>query len=268
MNIGITVDNLGNIEEAKKAGFEYIVLPGTFLFVASEKEIQGLRKKLQSVNVASKTINRYCPQDIKMAGDGYSPDKAREYAKVLSAKCAETGCESVGIGSPLSRRIDGNISFVEALKQISEFVSITADEFRKYHIVTCIEPLSFQFCNLINSLKEAEEIINSIDADDVKMIADLYNIALDGLTDNNTADFINDIYHVHVSDDEGSVWKRSWLKPEKKGIYENEIRHLISNGYKGDITLEIDVPFDFEKASESAKMLKDIVTMKGGRPCI
>ena len=52
----------------------------------------------------------------------------------------------------------------------------TADAFGKYEITVCLEPLAPCYCNFVNTLEEAAEIVKEIGWKEIRLIADYYNL--------------------------------------------------------------------------------------------
>lgn len=255
MEFGITVNTIADIYKAKAANFRYVVLGGTLLSSLDRVGLNDLRNALFFSGMECRTINRYCREELKMAGDGYSHQKAKEYAKELAAKCAFLGCTSVGIGSPKSRVVTPE-EVPHALNDFAEFVFVTTDVFSKYNITVCVEPLSQKYCRLVNTMEEGEFIINRQPRPGAKLIADFYNLELDGNNGLDLSKWLPHLFHIHVSDDNGSIFGRSYLKQEKKAIHIKRLKNLISSGYCGDVTLEIDTPVDIEQAAQSLAILQ------------
>ena len=118
-----------------------------------------------------------------------------------------------------------------------------------------LEPLGRCFCNFINDLSEAEEIIVRVGAKNLGMVVDFYNMEQNGDADQDLGKYLSVILHAHISDDAGDPYKRDFMRPEKKEIHQNRVRRFYEAGYAGRISVEIDEPVIREKASSSLAML-------------
>lgn len=256
MRVGCSLLDQEEIEIASRIGFDYVEFMGKYLVSLSDLEYKKVLKKIQDRNLSVIGINGYCPPEIKIAGPGFDSKKIREYAKKCAQRTGDIGTRFVGIGSPKSRELTEGYSRLEAIKQCEEFLQITAEEFAPYNITICLEALSPCYCNFINSFQEVVMIINEIDQENIRAVVDFYNMEYMGEADMNLKPWIKLVEHVHISDDEGSPNKRSFLKIGKKEIHQKRLSQLYDCGYKGAISLEVDVKLDYDRAVESLRIIK------------
>ena len=66
--------------------------------------------------------------------------------------------------------------------------------FAPYGITVCVEPLGRCFCNFINDLSEAEEIIVRVGAKNLGMVVDFYNMEQNGDADQDLGKYLSVIY--------------------------------------------------------------------------
>ena len=144
------------------------------------------------------------------------------------------------------------------MKQLKDFLKITAEAMGRYGITVCLEALAPCYCNFVNYAAEAVEITREIGWETVKVVPDYYNMEYTGEADFDMQGWIPDISHVHISDDAGSPSKRYFLRKEKFRIHEQRLHSLVLNGYKGAVTLEVDIPINLKEAERSLKLLKCI----------
>lgn len=254
--IGCSITGIGDIQNAFQAGFNYVEVRGRDLVEYTEAEFKKLVKETIRYNMPVLGVNAYCSPKLQMVGASYNKDIIRSHAQICASRTAELGTKYIGIGSPNSRNITKNYSRKRAESQFIEFLSLTAEEFNQYGIWICVEPLAPCYCNFINTIQEAVEIVNSLSIDNIGIVADLYNMEKTN-EPLNTLDYcINYIKHAHLSDDEGSPGKRFFLKPEKRVVHQNKIRSLYEKGYKGNLTLEIDCKIQLDKAKETLEIIR------------
>ncbi len=254
MKIGCSVLNEKELEIAADTGYDYVEFKGRFLAGLSEKEVDRISRILGSYNLLSYGINAYCGPELQMSGELYDPEKTRSYAMDMANKVSKLGTKIVGVGSPFSRRISPGDDRGSALLQMQEFLEITARCFEPYGITVCLEPLAPVFCDLVNDTVEAGEMIDKINScHNLGIVIDYYSMELSGEDKKDISPFFDRIKHVHMSDDLGDIFKRSYLLPEKRHLHRERIFFLKEIGYKGNVTLEMDMPADKEKAAESLR---------------
>lgn len=124
-------------------------------------------------------------------------------------------------------------------------------------IRVCVEALGTCYCNFINRTEEAFRLAEETGMENVGVVLDFYNMEHMNEADRSLTDLDpGKIFHAHISDDDGSPRRRSFLQPGKAEIHIRRIRGLIQTGYTGGITLETDLPLDKERAGRSLDILR------------
>jgi len=244
--------------DVSRAGFDYVEFPCRSICEMDEDDFIELCKIVDKTGVPVMGMNIYCPPEIIIAGPGYDPNKTRHYARKASERANALGVHVIGIGSPRARTIPEGYDRNLAKTQLIEFIRISANEFVNFDIILALEALAPCFCNFINSLTEVYEIVKEINIPNIKIVADFYNMEHFGEADNDIRMFLDQIYHVHISDDDGSPSLRSYLKSDKYSIHKKRLCQLIESGYKGALTIETDVPFDIIRANDNLSFIKSI----------
>lgn len=239
------------------AGLDYAELSGRNVCAMESGEFLRLKHVIGDTGLPCRGFNAYCPQEVRIAGPGYSPQTAREYAMRSLSRAEELGVQVVGIGSPMSRNLPEGFDRALAMRQAAEFFAITAEVFAANGIIVCVEALGPCYCNFINRLSEAQAIVRTADLDNLKLVADFYNMEHSGEADIPLEPYLPDIAHVHISDDAGSPRERWFLKPEKREQHITRLQKLFKAGYHGNVTLEIDLPANPGEAAQSIRVLRD-----------
>ncbi len=244
-----------DMETAKEIGFDYAEFMGKYLVSLCDREFEKLRDEAERLQLPVLGINGYCPPEIKIAGIGFDPEAVRSYAQKCAQKAGMLGARFVGIGSPNSRNLPRGFSRVEAMRQLKEFLKITAEEFAPCGITVCLEPLAPCYCNFINFLPEAAAVIEDLNQENIRVVADFYNMEYVREADLNLKPWINTIAHIHTSDDDGAPNQRAFLNPDKEVIHRRRIRELYAAGYQGAVSLELDMRLDRERAARSLEIM-------------
>lgn len=243
-------------EQVCKAGFDYIELAGKAVASLSESSFYELCTRISTSSIPCLAFNAYCSPEIVIAGPGFNHEKAREYAHNLAFRAYRLGVKVVNIGSPKSRILPPDFSIETANAQIRQFYSDTADEFAVYGIKVAVESLGYCFCNFVNKLSEAIDIVKDVSKDNLLLVLDFYNIQQNGEADVNISTAVPYICHVHDSDDAGSPWNRSYFNEGRSNIHIHQMKQLKDMGYDGTISVEVDVPFEPNAAQKSMNLIK------------
>lgn len=258
MKIGCTLINMEDIDRAIFSGVDYIEFLGKMVMSLEESCYEKLKHKIQSQKIPVWGMNAYCSSELTIAGPNFSEKNVREYAKKMAFRAAGLGVKVIGIGSPASRNIPDIMNREDATKQLERFLEITSEEFEQYGIIICLEALASCYCNFINWTEEALRVIEKMQNSNIRLVLDLYNMEIMNETNINLERLIPFLAHVHISDDDGGIYRRSYLKKEKAEIHKERIRRLRVAGYDGTISVEIDVPIIPEKLKETIKIIREI----------
>ena len=247
----------GEAAAAAACGFDYVELSGKAIVAMNEREFSGLLSELDRAGIRCAGVNAYCPAEIVIAGEGFDEKTAAAYARRLVPRLKRVGAGIAGIGSPFSRILPEGFSRELAWRQAVAFYRVTGEEMLDAGIRVCVEALGTCYCNFINRTEEAFQLAEETGMENVGVVLDFYNMehmneADNPLTGLNAAK----IFHAHISDDDGSPRRRSFLRPVKAEDHIRRIRNLIRTGYVGGITLEIDLPLDRERAGGSLDILR------------
>lgn len=259
--IGIGLVNIDQAFLAGDIGYDYIELFGKKLMSFSEREFEDALSTIREAGLPVLGINAYCSSELIIAGPGFDRQRASEYAAILAKRAALLGTRYIGIGSPMSRTLPLCYPREKAILELRDFLMVTSEQFRKYDIVVCLEALADCYCNFINYTAEAYEIIKSLDSEYIKLVLDTYNMEMMGETVESVFPMLDEVVHLHISDDDGDPHKRSFLRPDKEKTHRSRIEALIKNGYQGNITLEIDIPVDKERAEETLSILNSSLNL-------
>lgn len=240
-----------------QAGFDYVELSCKVITTMESNSFLKLCHTLQSLSLPALFLNCYCPAEIIIAGPGFDGNLVRKYAESVAERAVQLGVKGVGIGSPKSRILPNGFSRSTAVRQIREFLTITADVLDAKGVSVALEPLGTCYCNFINSIAEAMDVLSTNLSSPVFLQPDFYNMEHVGEADMDLQPVFPQISHVHISDDrDRDPTQRSYLKPEKAHLHTRRIQRLHQLGYDRTLTLEIDVAFDPELGAESLSIMK------------
>lgn len=256
MQVGCGLVSVHDIRLARETGFDYAEFMGKYLVSVSDREFLNIIDTIAKYELRCKGLNGYCPKQVVIAGPGFDLGVVRRYAKTVANRAKELDVLTVGIGSPYSRMLPDGFDKKLARKQLKDFLKATAEELGRYGITVCLEALAPCYCNFINTTEEAVEITREIGWSSIRTVLDFYNMEYSGEADCDVKPWMNEVAHVHISDDAGSPFKRDFLKEEKSRIHRHRLKKLFQAGYNGLVSVEVDVPVDIGKSGRSLKIIR------------
>lgn len=259
MRIGCSLLTAQDMEAAVLSGFDYVELMGKYLVGLQEEAFTALCRQQERMAVPVLGLNGYCPEQIQMIGPGFHLKQAGEYARACAERAGKLGVKFVGIGSPASRQLPEDLTYDAAVRQLRQFLCVTAEAFAECDITVCLEALAGCYCNFVNTVREASDIVESLKLPNLALVVDFYNMEHMGEADMDLQAYSGHIVHAHISDDDGAPWRRSYLKQEKSIVHRQRIRRLLATGYQGAVSLEIDCRIDRKRAVQSARIMRNAV---------
>ena len=189
------------IPAVKAMGYDYVELPAVAVLPESpEDDFKPVRKELLAHDIRPETWNILLPRHIKVTGPDADIYRVQRYLRTSFARIASVGGEIIVFGSGGARSVPEGFPMETARKQMLEFLIHCQEVAAEHDITVVIEPLSKKESNIINTVKEALEFADALNAPNVRVLADLYHMNEEGepLSSITTAGL--QLAHVHTAD--------------------------------------------------------------------
>jgi sugar phosphate isomerase/epimerase len=184
--------------------------------------------------------------------------RTQEYIEALIHFCADIGGKLLLHGSPHQRTVKEGWNFLQSWDYAKETFRACLETARKRNVTYCIEPLTKENTNFINTVNEALRLVKEIRHPNFKMMFDCRSASAQEKSITEALIRALDsmmLRHVHVNDASG----------RGPGFGETQftpiLKTLVKNGYKGYISVEV---FEFDPdpqtiASRSIGYLRGIL---------
>lgn len=188
--------------------------------------------------------------------------KSIDYLNRLIDFCGDLNGKYMIFGSPSQRSTVQGMTVEQAVDNFVDGLAQVADHASERGVKILVEPLSSDQTNVVNTLKEAVQIVQKIDHPAIKTMFDYHNTADEMMAlDELVRKYIDYIYHVHVQEMDGTYLGTGDAADELVEIFQV----LKEEGYDRWISLEV---FDFSPggrkiARESMETLQQIEAKLG-----
>ncbi len=167
--------------------------------------------------------------------DNSKRQKAIDHIKRLLELSATLGGGCLIFGSPKARNAVAPVTEAEAKKYFIESMQELEPFAKAASSIICLEALDRSQSNIINTISDTKEIIDTINSKHISSMFDFHNTvdetdSWEGLIRKH----INIISHVHINRMDGS-----WPVDEELHLYKPAIQELKKLNYQGWISLEI-----------------------------
>ena len=182
--IGITAA-LDRATELRAAGADYIVPPvADFLMPdRSEAEFAVQRERAAEAPLPVLGCNSFL-RDPRLRSTGPDADHAAvlSFAETAFRRLAAAGGRFIGFGSNTSRRIPGDWPKARADEQFVALLRQMGPPAARHGITVAVEQLRTAECNYLNRLAEVVAVVAAADHPNIRVLADLYHMAVMGDT--------------------------------------------------------------------------------------
>ena len=236
------------MEIIKNLGYDYAELGLAPLWEMAKEQREELKEFLAKIGLPCPLANCALPGGYSLV-DGL-PDRLEQYANEAFAIAKEFGVSLLTIGSGSGRQFAEGQSRENALENYITAMKLLKEIADKNGITIAVEPLNKQECDLIYTMAEGKMVA---DASGVGITADLYHMYLEG--DRATTFNQSTPDHVHVC-----CRNRTVPQPSDREYIQQCLTALKRTGYGGALSVEAQVPEDFEAGAKVAlDMIKDIL---------
>ncbi len=221
--------------ELAALGYDYLEWPlSRSAGVYDDEQYADLRQLAARLSVRPEAWNVMLPARIIVVGPEADLDAMRDYVAVAFARVAELHGAVVVFGSGGSRRVPDGFARDEALAQFVDACRIAGETAARHGITIAIEPLNRGETNLVNSVAEGAEVVRRVAHPAVRLLSDLYHVAVEHEPFTDTKDAGSLLAHVHVAAPDRSI--------PRPGHGDQELRDyfgaLRAAGYDGRVSIE------------------------------
>ena len=250
MQLGCCVP-IEKYELAAALGYDYAELPAWEVQLLEPRQLEALLERMEKTRLPVPRLNAYCGGVPAIVGEGVNDESTRAYARSLMKKAAALGVATIGIGAPSARVLPSGFDPHEADRQCERFLRITAEEAAPYHITLLLESIHSGACSYINRLSQAADMVRRVNLPQVRLMADLYHMDVQGEPFALLAPYAQDIRHVHVST-AGEGLARGLYGAKDAAACAEAFRAIQSIGYDGTVSIEPDASALSEESMKTA----------------
>lgn len=239
------------------AGYDFAELDIPEIASLSFADLKILQQKIKNgipVPIASRLLPVTEPLFFRL---GFEPESLRSYLEDACQKTAELGIRAVILGNGKARSMLSKTDyqrediFLETLKLMAEVAADNRQEL-------ILEPLGPRYSNYINTVEQAVQIIQKIGKDNIFTMADLRHMVGAQDTFDNIVRYMPYIHHLHI-DYPLSYPERLYPTIEDDYDYSGFLDAIKKSGYTGTLTVEADIPDNWQDAHDKIEKLLAVV---------
>jgi sugar phosphate isomerase/epimerase len=182
LTTGVVTD-MENDSALQAQGYKYVVESTSKLLSPKNVSDEQFNRHLQQIrNLRTPLIacNLFIPGELKVVGPKVDEAAILAYVETVFRRAQLAGLSMIIWGSGGSRgvpegfnRMDAKAQFISMAKKIGAVAA-------RYNIIVALESLNSTECNFINTVKEATEIVKSVDHPNIRLCVDIYHMLKEG----------------------------------------------------------------------------------------
>jgi len=254
-------NSMALLEVAAKAGFDYVETQIATVANFEKEKYDKFKQILKDNNMGCDAGMQLFPPDLPLITDDADIELIKMHADKTLSVAEELGNKVLVFGNGGQRWVrpgmDDDISY-ERFQRLIEAVNVSA---RKYDVKIAIEPLNFkgERYMLVRSVKDAADVANSVSADYVGGVCDLFHhrglgVSLDDMTNNPEK-----VFHLHIASPGARMMPMPDDDEASMRDYEEFAQRAKQIGYKGMLSIEADPgEITVERLGSSLELLKKL----------
>ena len=243
-----------HIENAAKAGVEYVELPLAEMMCLRKPRHDEIRAILNANGLSYETSNNFFPKTIRLTGEDVNMPKVMEYVKQALGLAGSFGVSYVVFGSGGAKNVPDGFPMDKGYTQVVDLLTKVGPVAKDNGITITIEPLRKAECNLINTFEEGCKLAMDVNDPNVKVLIDYYHMSVEQESPEILLKYGKDfLRHTHFARHEGRVYP----KDISEDAYRPFIDALKAIGYDGRVSCEAYSNNFYEDAVQAVKFFKD-----------
>lgn len=193
---------IDSCESVRRAGFDFIELPGNVLARISEEELGCWLGILEATRVPCRGLNAAIAPEVSICGEGFDAAAARDYLRRLCERARRVGAKVIGIGSPKSRKYTHGFGLKRAWEQAETFLRIAVECAAPQGITILWEPLNAEETEFgIDALESAEHIarLRREGVENIGLVGDFYHMLRRGDSPEAMQAMLPLLGHLHLA---------------------------------------------------------------------
>jgi len=227
----------GNVKDFHKisaAGYDYVESNVGYLMPdKSDSEFQLRLDEIKNAKAKIISCTNFIPSSLKLVGSETKHEEVLVWAETALRRAQMVKIPYIVFGSGGARKVPDGFDKQKATQQFIDICKKLASLAKKYKVTIVIEPLNTSETNLINSLKEGAEIVESVNHPNIRLLCDIYHMMRENEPASEIVKYGRYIKHCHIAEKEGR--KSPGVNEEDFKPYFRALKQI---EYKGCLSIE------------------------------
>lgn len=260
MQIGYLISDLNQLEDVAAWGYDYAealpwLLDPDFLQpeAAISAATQAALQRIRTSPVPVLSLCGFMPEPeangLMVVGPEVNPQRLRAYTTRIFDHMGTLGIDVIGYGSGASRWCPPGFAHERAVAQVADFLQMCDELGRPRGVRVALEPYNRDDANLLNTVAEALNLVQSVNLPHVQLMADFFHMQLNEEAMDELLPAGSYLIHAHIAEPGRG-------RPQSTAA---DHRHFLQTlrwaGYDGRVTQTGALPA-YASPAEAAALLK------------
>jgi sugar phosphate isomerase/epimerase len=202
--IGVSA-GISNSSILATAGYSFVEESVRGFLVPAESDTVFEQKLalLKGSRLPVEACNSFLPGNMKCVGPAPAHEEILKFGETVFRRARMAGIKTIVFGSGGARAIPEGFSREKAKQQFISICKQLVPFAQKYNVVITLEPLNTKECNFINSVAEGGEIVETVNHDNFRLLADIYHMLMENENPANLIKYGHLLYHTHIAEKAG-----------------------------------------------------------------
>lgn len=224
-------------EIVAEMGYDYIELSARQIMLLSDKAFDDFRLLYENTALPCRGFNDFCNADLPLVGPDRDAEKINAYCADVVRRGSVLGIRSIGIGAPFARILPDGYPKETADREMMDFLTTLNRHAKPAGIMILLEAVHQGLCNYLCYTKEAFDIVQRFQDENVRMVLDYYHAAVMKEDMHDFSYVMPYVKHLHYSSDlEGHA--RGYVRECDVEELFSYLKEAAENGYAGGISVE------------------------------
>lgn len=198
--------SLAKAPELKAAGADFLT-EGVGGFLVPDQPEAAFQKNLELLAASPLpvlTCNGFIrPKDLHAIGPDANHDRILDWSEITFRRMKQAGGKIIVFGSAGARRLPDGWPLEKADQQFVALLKLLGPAAEAHGIIVVVEQLQADECNFLNRIEKAATLIRAAGHPNVRLLADLYHMAVMGDTPADLKAAMDVVAHVEIAEKEG-----------------------------------------------------------------
>ena len=218
-----------------QAGFDYLETQLSLIAALDKSDYERFKKELAAAGLPVRAGLLLFANELALVTDDMDINAITAHADRVLGIANDLGAELVVFGSGGTRKVKDGMDRGAVYKRMQQIIESCDPIAGKHGVKIALEPLCFKETNMINSVGEAADLINSVKTSNTGAVCDWYHVRMNNMSLKDVLAYRDMVVHLHIAYPDGRKMPTS---ADDLSEYADFVKVVKEIGYNDKISVE------------------------------